>query len=103
MRVKRLAREIVPNAVLGPIRYWHLRSSALVAPLKDLWVPPNAGESALPLPPPLLRYRVDGQMDGDTFVSVGRNCAQDLKRSLTAMGKDLYAFERSEEHTSELQ
>jgi SAM-dependent methyltransferase len=93
MRVKRLAREIVPNAVLGPIRYWHLRSSALVASLKDLWVPPNAGESALPLPPPLLRYRVDGQMDGDTFVSVGRNCAQDLKRSLTAMGKDLYAFE----------
>jgi SAM-dependent methyltransferase len=83
----------VPKVLLGPIRYWHLRSSALVASLKDLWVPPEAGEIPLPLPPPLLRYRVHGQLDSGTFVTVGRNCARDLMRSFMVTGKDLYALE----------
>jgi SAM-dependent methyltransferase len=93
VRVKRLAKKMLPKTLLGPIRYWHLHASALVASLTDRWFPPKAGERFPPLPPPLLRYRVHGQLDSDSFISVGKNSARDLRRSLTAIGKDLYAFE----------
>ena len=93
MQLKRLANRYVPTVLLRPIKYWHLRSSVLFASLKDLWVLPKVGENSLPLPPPLLRYRVHGQLDSETFETVGLNCARDLKRLLTVIGKDLYAFE----------
>lgn len=46
----------------------------------------------LPIPPPLLRYRVHGALDKASFLATGKKCAEDIKSILRNEGYDLYAF-----------
>lgn len=49
-------------------------------------------EGELPLPPPLLRYRVHGALDQKSFLATGSKCASDIKSILKSEGNDLYSF-----------
>jgi SAM-dependent methyltransferase len=46
------------------------------------------------VPPPLLRFRVHGALDGRSFLTVGQQCAEDIRRILQMEGQDLYSFRR---------
>ncbi|HEU4322445.1 MAG TPA: class I SAM-dependent methyltransferase [Roseiflexaceae bacterium] len=49
---------------------------------------------ALPLPPEVLRQRTHGATDADSFLAVGRQCAEDLTTALAAVGRPLDGFGR---------
>jgi SAM-dependent methyltransferase len=71
----------------GIAKYALFRASLLLAEWRDRNVPAVAGD--LPVPPPMLRYRVGGSLDRDVFLEVGRRCAQDLRQLAAIVGKDL--------------
>jgi hypothetical protein len=45
------------------------------------------------LPPPYLRYRVNGTPKTDPFLNQGRNRADGIEECLRVIGKDLESFE----------
>lgn len=90
MTFRQAIKRCVPGVLRGPIGYYGLRASALVQVLRERKIALKSGD--LPIPPPLLRYRVHGSLDPDSFLNVGRNCAIDLNNSLRLIGKDLRAF-----------
>ncbi len=90
MTFTQVIKRWVPSALRGPIRYYGLRASALVQLLRERRIPLKPGD--IPIPPPLLRYRVHGSLDPDSFLNVGRNCALDLENSLRLIGKDWHVF-----------
>ncbi len=49
-------------------------------------------EGGLPLPPPLLRFRVHGALDRQSFLRVGEAVAKDAERALIESGRDLSSF-----------
>jgi SAM-dependent methyltransferase len=49
--------------------------------------------TSIPLPPPALRDRVHGAADVESFLEVGRQCAQDIVAGLARIGTELGAFE----------
>lgn len=52
------------------------------------------GTFDIPIPPPLLRHRVHGNFDEQSFLDIGHTCATDIKTLVKSVGKDLYSFER---------
>src|SRR5208337_938315 len=46
----------------------------------------------VPIPPARLRYRVHGAMDAKSFLQAGALCADDIKRSLSQVSRDLSSF-----------
>ena len=85
-----LVKRYVPAVLRPPVSYCKFRVSALMWALKDRRVSVKPGE--IPVPAPLLRFRVHGALDRDSFLNVGRKCAFDLKHSLSLIGKDLQDF-----------
>ncbi|MDQ3804342.1 MAG: class I SAM-dependent methyltransferase [Acidobacteriota bacterium] len=79
----------------GPLRtpYYYLlfRAKALKLGFEE-WRKRNDGDDPLPIPPPLLRYRVHGALDAQSYLQVGRVCAQDIKDLLGSIGRDIYSF-----------
>lgn len=55
---------------------------------------PVRTEGGLPLPPAILRYRVHGALDPASFLIVGQECTNDLRRHLSSLGRDLGSFRR---------
>ncbi len=90
MMLMQHVKRYVPAFLRAPMRYGRLRADALVWALKDRWISVKPGE--FPVPPPLLRYRVHGSLDRDSFLDVGRKCAFDLKHSLSLIGENLQDF-----------
>ena len=46
-----------------------------------------------PLPPESLRHRVHGAADAESFLAVGRQCAQDIVAGLKRIGRASDSFE----------
>ncbi len=67
-----------------------MRLSALMASISDLFSEQEV--EGIPLPPPLLRYRIQGTVDRQAFLRIGQACADDLKKSLALVHRDLYSF-----------
>ena len=89
--ISQVLKRWLPGWLHGPVRYFGLRLLALNESIKDRSMPFELG--LVPLPPPLLRYRVHGSLDRDSFLCVGRTCVEDLKNSLRLIGRDLYSFQ----------
>jgi SAM-dependent methyltransferase len=47
---------------------------------------------SLPVPPPLLRFRVHGSFDRDQYLHIGEVCGRNIKDMLEGVGRDLYSF-----------
>jgi len=78
------------SRLLGPYGYLLLRAKALRLRL-DEWMNGSNGDT-LPLPPPLLRFRVHGHLESDSYLQVGQTCAENIKDLLGLIGKDLNSF-----------
>jgi ribosomal protein L11 methylase PrmA len=61
--------------------------------LADHWTNNTDGASP-PLPPALLRYRVSESLDTDSFLAVGKACAEHIATQLTLMHKNLTSDDR---------
>ena len=93
MRIERLVkrcRRYVPAVLYDPITYYLFRVYALMWALNDRRTSVKPGE--IPVPGALLRYRVHGAFDRDSFLNNGRRCAFDLKNSLSLIGRDVQDF-----------
>ena len=75
----------------GLVKVFNLRVRAMMC-LVDDWVQQRSKNEVIPLPPPLLRYRVHGALEAPGFIWVGNNCANDIKNMLNSMNRDLYSF-----------
>lgn len=73
-----------------PYYYFLFRVKALRLGLEERGEKSSA--DALPIPPPLLRHRVHGELDVPSYLGVGQNCARDIRASLKLVGRDLYSF-----------
>ena len=71
--------------------YLLLRAKALRADFDERKNKNNSGTS-LPVPPPLLRFRVHGAVDLESYLQVGQTCAMNIKDLLGLIGKDFYSF-----------
>ena len=91
MSFVQVLKKRVPRPLHGPWRYCKLRSAALVESFRDRQID-TASLQGIPLPPPVLRYRVHGYLDGPSFLAAGLTCAEEIRRSLKLAGKELYAF-----------
>jgi SAM-dependent methyltransferase len=76
----------------APFDYLRFRAGALRLGLQER-KHSHAG-SALPVPPPLLRYRVHGAFDLDAYMRVGQTSVQNLTDLLGSVGKDLSSFKK---------
>jgi SAM-dependent methyltransferase len=65
------------------------RKNLLQANVVDMM---HGRESGFPLPPARLRFRVHGFTDRESFLQVGKNCANDLKSALQRIGIDFDSF-----------
>lgn len=54
----------------------------------------KTSDDSLPVPSPLLRFRVHGGFELDTYLLVGKNCARNIKDLLGTVGKDFYSFNK---------
>jgi len=54
----------------------------------------NRSRQPLPVPPPMLRYRVHGRLKADGYLEIGKRCANDIKSLVRTTGKELFDFNR---------
>jgi ubiquinone/menaquinone biosynthesis C-methylase UbiE len=47
----------------------------------------------IPVPPALLRHRVHGGLDRDSFLEIGRNLSRDIRNLCALIGRDIYSFD----------
>ncbi|HVQ35960.1 MAG TPA: class I SAM-dependent methyltransferase [Pyrinomonadaceae bacterium] len=73
-----------------PYRYLRFRTEALRLGWGE-WRS-NLSDESLPVPPPVLRFRVHGSVEVGSYLEVGQNCARDIKQMLNSVGKDFHAF-----------
>ena len=86
VKMNHLAKSWLPAWIRLPIRRARFKMRLLKRAAADRWDRKNFG--GFPLPPPILRYRVDGSFrDGSTFLHLGLNCAQDLRSALKRAGR----------------
>jgi len=90
-QIKQLVKPLLPPVVRAALRYSMFRVSALGLTLRERASPPRSGD--IPVPPPLLRNRVHGNIDLNNFLVVGQTCAADLNRALGDIGKRLDDFD----------
>jgi SAM-dependent methyltransferase len=88
--VLQVAKRCIPRPLRAALRYYRFRLAALVQSLQERGK--AFADEGIALPPPLLRYRVHGDFEGQSFVSRGRRCVDDLKDALKSMGKDFDSF-----------
>lgn len=92
LRFVDLIRRCTPTAVHPALRYFRFRGRAFRVSLADRSF--EARANGLPLPPPLLRYRVHGRLDARSYLLVGETCAEDLRRATRLIGRELSSFQR---------
>lgn len=90
MEFKQLVKQFIPDVLKSPLRFYAVRFSALKISLGERISKKDSG--GIPLPPPLLRYRVHGALDRESFLTVGERIARELKESLRLVSKDLTSF-----------
>lgn len=83
--------EKLKRPLRAPYYYFLFRAKALRLGFEE-WRRRDGGDGSLPIPPPLLRYRVNGTLDPAVHLEVGRTCAQDVKDLLGQIGRDIYSF-----------
>jgi len=76
-----------------PYDYLVFRARALRLGLQERTHHGNSA-SGLRVPPPLLRYRVHGAFDLDSYLQAGQLSAQSLRALLSSVGKDLFSFDK---------
>jgi SAM-dependent methyltransferase len=86
--VARVAKQYVPRAIRPAIRYCGFRISAFVQSVTEH----GTVAEEIPLPPPLLRYRVHGTLKPEHFSALGRMCVDDLNKALNFIGKNFESF-----------
>jgi SAM-dependent methyltransferase len=91
-RIDKLAKRILPLWIRLPIRYIRFKLGLIRQAIEDKLRRSQYG--GVPLPGPLLRYRVQGEIVNATvFLNTGLNCAQDLRSATGRVGRDFYGFE----------
>ena len=75
----------------GPVKVFGLKVKAKMCEFDD-WVYDRSTNEIIPLPPPLLRYRVHGELEAPGFLWVGNNCANNLKDLLNSVNREIYSF-----------
>lgn len=92
MQVRR-AVKAVPGARRAAqlFRYVMLQTQLRRAEAEDRASVPDPG--SIPLPPAHLRYRVHGDLSRDSFLRVGAQVANDIRRIVAASGREWSAFQ----------
>lgn len=73
----------------GVLKYLSLRLRAGYHGLNDRLTYKGNG---LPIPPPMLRYRVHGSIDRFSFLKVGEQCAKDISAAIASQGLRMGQF-----------
>lgn len=89
-KVKAVLRRVVPIRFRPVLRYYYVRACVFRASLLDRLRNPYLDD--LPLPPANLRFRVHGAADAATFLQAGRQCAEDIGRTLKILSRDIGSF-----------
>jgi ubiquinone/menaquinone biosynthesis C-methylase UbiE len=79
----------IKKLLKGQYRFFSLRAKSLLLRLSD-WT--KRSQHNLPVPPPMLRYRVHGRLKADGYLEVGRQCADDIKSLVRMTGRELFDF-----------
>lgn len=91
MRFTHFIKPFIPRILRPSLRFYKLRLTALKSRLDDFLSKTDSG--GIPLPPPLLRYRVHGALDRQSFLVHGLKCASDLRGALSLVNRELYSFD----------
>ena len=83
-------RRYLPERLRAALRYYYTQSRLLGGSIAD--AARRTPANGVALPPARLRYRVHGAMDVRGFLQVGRQCADDIQRSLRHVSRDLSSF-----------
>lgn len=83
----------LPYALRAPLRYTRFRGAALQATVKE-FVKPVKPPDGLPLPPPLLRQRVHGAFDAESYLALSQRIAADVNKLFHSVDCKLSSFER---------
>jgi len=89
----------IPRRIIGELRhrlrkaydFLSFRTEALTLGWQERTGPHDPAGS-LPVPPPLLRFRVHGSFDRDEYLRIGDVCGQNIRDLLKGVGRDLCAF-----------
>jgi SAM-dependent methyltransferase len=74
-----------------PYYYLRFRAKAVLTRIKD-WRNNSEESDTSQFPSPLLRQRVHGALDKESYIQVGKTCAQNIKDLLSLIGRDLASF-----------
>ena len=85
--------ETFKRPLRDPYHYLLFRAKALRVGLQE-WKKKSNSDGPFPVPPPLLRFRVHGAFDLESYLRIGQTCAQNIKDLLGAVGKDLFSFNK---------
>lgn len=90
MTLRQILKQRIPTPLHGPWRYARFRWATFIESFRDRQLtPPGSGIS---LPPPVLRARVHGYLNGKGFLEAGKMCAGEIQSALHLVGKQLYGF-----------
>lgn len=84
--MKAFLRRVIPRPLQPPARYALIRARAVQARVSDWYR--GTTVNGVPLPPPLLRLRVHGEIDRDSFLKVGKICWEDVLRALGQVDRE---------------
>jgi SAM-dependent methyltransferase len=90
MRATDALRRYLPEQVRAALRYYYTQSRLMGESISD--AVRRTPANGIDLPPARLRYRVHGAMDARSFLKVGKQCADDIRRSLRYLSRDLSSF-----------
>lgn len=82
-----------PGALRAPLRYARFHGEAFRATVKE-FVSRVEAPDGLPLPSPMLRQRVHGAFDAESYLAVSTRVAADVHTLFSSVGYDLNSFER---------
>jgi hypothetical protein len=86
------------HILLNPYNYFPLFFTYFLLRIKALIIgfdehrKKNNGSDFVPVPPPLLRLRVHGSLNLESYLQVGKTCAQNIRDLLALIDRDLYSF-----------
>lgn len=83
----------LPYALRAPLKYARFRRDELKATIKE-FVSPVKTPDGLPLPPPLLRQRVHGAFDAESYLALSNRIAADVDALFNSIGYELNSFAR---------
>jgi SAM-dependent methyltransferase len=88
--LKNVLSRYVTGRYRAALRYYYLRAGVWRASLLDRLRTTSPDD--LPLPPASLRFRVSGTADTAIFLHVGRQCADDIRRTLRTLSREIDSF-----------